>query len=135
LRCFIAQRDREVRLANAGRTQQDNVFATFKKRQVEEFLDLLFWRAGSELKVELLKRLDRRKACRSRELRSSSFLALTIFGLEKSLEEILKTEFVARSFFGGVRYVIRHRPQCHALAEVADSLEFDHGAISRASIS
>jgi hypothetical protein len=55
-----------------------------------------------------------------------------MFNLEQPLEELLETQFVASSLVGDVGQMRRHRAQSQPIAEIADFVQVNHNAISRA---
>ena len=59
------QADREVRLADAGRAEEDHVLLPFQEPELVERVDLLPLDRGLEAEVEVRERLDRRKTARS----------------------------------------------------------------------
>src|SRR5580704_10281116 len=63
----IAERDREMSLAHARRSEEDHVLGALDEGKAGQFHDLLARRAGGEAEVILVKRLDRREAGYPRE--------------------------------------------------------------------
>ena len=59
------QTDREVRLADAGRAEEDHVFLPLEEPEFVERVDLLPLDRGLEAEIEVRERLDRRKPARS----------------------------------------------------------------------
>ena len=58
----IAQRDREMRLADAAGAEEDDVLGALDEGEAGQFQDLPARRAGGEAEVEVVERLDRREA-------------------------------------------------------------------------
>ena len=59
------QADREVRLADAGRAEEDDVLLPLQEPEFVKRVDLLPLDRGLEAEVEVLQRLDGRKTARS----------------------------------------------------------------------
>ena len=54
----VSEGDRQVRLADAGGTEEDDILGALDESQAGEFVDLRPWRAGGETEVEAVERLD-----------------------------------------------------------------------------
>ena len=64
---LVAERDREMSLAHARRSEENHVLGALDEGKAGQFHDLLARRAGGEAEVILVKRLDRREAGYPRE--------------------------------------------------------------------
>ena len=67
LRGEVAERDRQVRLADAAGPEQHDVLGALDEGEAGELLDLRARRAGGEGEVEAVERLDRREAGDARQ--------------------------------------------------------------------
>src|SRR5439155_7311928 len=62
LRGQVAEGDRQMRLADAGRAEEDDVLGALDEGEAGELVDLLARYACREAKVEAVERLHHRKA-------------------------------------------------------------------------
>ena len=58
----VAERDRQMRLADAGGAEKDDVLGALDEGEAGELVDLRARYAGGEAEVEAVERLDRREA-------------------------------------------------------------------------
>jgi site-specific DNA recombinase len=83
------ERDRDVGLAGAGRTEQDHVLAGVQEVELAEVLDHLLLHAALEAEVELLERLVGGEAGLSDAALAAVRLARGVLGLQQRLGEAL----------------------------------------------
>src|SRR5579864_7762139 len=126
LRRLVAQGNRQVRLANAGRPEQHYVLRSFDECQRCKLRQQRFWSARCELKVILFERLDARKSSRSGQERAATLLPVAMLGEQQLLEKLLKAQLFARGVLGDVRQVRCHRSKRKALTKVFDAFKLEH---------
>src|ERR1035437_3959977 len=95
---FHAQRDRQVGLANSGRTKEHSVLVTLHKTQTRQFADLLLVNGGRELEVKLLQPLEVWKA---RQLRAHFDVPL-LPDVRVALQYLLQKIAVRQGLLGGL---------------------------------
>ncbi len=84
----IAERDREVGLAHARRPEEHHVLCAFDEGNARQLHDLLARRAGGEVEVVLIERLDRGKAGDTPEHLASSRAARLALCAQQFLDEV-----------------------------------------------
>src|SRR6516165_11865527 len=98
LRGKIAERDREMSLADTRGSEEHHVLGAFDKGEARQFHDLLARRAGSEVEVILIERLDRWEAGDACEHLAGPRPARLTLGRQQLLNEVGKR----RLFLGGL---------------------------------
>ena len=119
----VAERQRDVGLADAAGPEQHHVLGALDERQVGELLDLRLRGAAGVAPVELLQRLDRRHrgelASTSWRCRSSR---ATISLASSSLQEVGEARFVARGVLRERRPFGGQARELELLAQRGDAL-------------